>query len=103
MSDIKLFPAVAPQALIPLGFSFARFLGPGVGIDSIKSVAISVQRGTDADAADRLYNSATIDEQRVVQWLRYPVLDVVYKLQVVIVAEDGREWPCTALVPVREL
>lgn len=99
----KLFQPVAPEALIPLGFSFARFLGPAANIDSIKLVSISVVRGADADAASRLYGTPAIDGQRVVQWVRYPVLDVTYRLQVVIVASDGREWPLTALLPVREL
>ncbi len=103
MSEIKLFPPVAPEALLPIAFTFARFLGPGVTIDSVKSVSISVTRGTDADAATRLYNAAQIDGQRVVQWLRYPLIDVVYKIKAVIVASDGREWPCTGLLPVREL
>ena len=99
----KLFQPVAPEALIPLGFSFARFLGPAVDIASVKTVAISVVRGEDVDAATRLYGSATIDGQRVVQWVRYPAIDVTYRLQVVIVASDDREWPLTALLPVREM
>lgn len=103
MSDIKLFPVVGPEALLPVAFSFARFLGPGVEIASVKSMAISVARGTDADAATRLYNAAAIDGQRVVQWVRYPVAGVVYQLKAVIVADDGREWPCTALLPCREI
>lgn len=103
MSDIKLFPVVGPEALIPVAFSFARFLGPTVGIDSVKSMSISVARGTDESAASRLYNAAQIDGQRVVQWVRYPVEGVVYQLKAVIVAADGREWPCTALLPVREI
>lgn len=103
MSDIKQFSVVGPEALIPVAFSFARFLGPAVGIASVKSMSISVHRGTDPDAATRLYAAAAIDGQRVVQWVRYPALGVVYKIQCVIVADDGREWPCTGLLPVREI
>ena len=102
MSEINLFEPAAPEALIPLGFSFARFLGPAASIASVKSVLIATWRGTDLTPADRLYNAAQIDGQRVVQWIRYPVLGVTYKIQAIIIASDGREWPCTALLPVRE-
>jgi len=99
----KKFPPVAPEALIPLAFSFARFLGPAASIDSVKSVSIAVERGEDNAAATRLYGAPIIDGQRVVQWLRYPLLGCLYRINVVVAASDGREWPCTALLPVHEL
>jgi hypothetical protein len=99
----KKFPSVAPEALIPMAFSFARFLGPAAFIDSIKSVSIAVEHGDDPAASTRLYGVPTIDGQRVVQWIRYPVLGCVYRVKVVVAASDGREWPCTALLPVHEL
>lgn len=101
--SLKQFPPVGEASLVPLAFSFARFLGAGVGIDSVKSVSIALVSGADETPASRLYNAAEIDGQRVIQWIRYPAADATYKLQVVIVAADGREWPCTALLPCREI
>lgn len=99
----KTYPPVGPESFLPVAMSFARFLGAGVEIASVQSVAISVAKGTDADVATRLHGAAQIDGQRVVQWVRYPVLGVVYKIKMVIAAADGREWPCTATLPVYEI
>lgn len=101
MTETKIFPLIAPEGLIPIAFDFSEFLGTA-SIASVKSVSITTWRGTDLTPADRLYNTAQIDGQRVVQWIRYPVLGVTYKIQAIIIANDGREWPCTALLPVRE-
>lgn len=101
--SIQKFPSVPPEALIPLVFSFADFLGTAT-ISSIKSVSIAATKSLDATPADRLYNSAIVDaDTRAVQWIRYPVLGEVYKVKATVACSDGREWSVTALLPVAEV
>lgn len=102
MSDIKLFPPMDPEALLPLAFNFAAFLGAGATIASVSYVSAAVHKGVDATPATRLYGVPLIDGTRVVQWLRYPVAGCVYKLRARILTSDGREYPLTGLLPIRE-
>jgi len=101
MSEIKLFPPMDPEAFLPLAFNFSAFLGSET-IASIGYVSAAVHRGTDATPASRLYGSPSIDGPRVVQWLRYPVAGCTYKLRALITTSDGREYPLTGYLPVRE-
>lgn len=103
MARMKKFPDAPPQALWPLVFDFADFLGDGVAISAVTEVAISATRGVDAAPASRLYNAPVIDGQRAVQWLRHPVLGETYKLRAVIAAGDGREWSVTGTVTIAEV
>lgn len=99
MGQLQKFPPTPPEAFIPLVFSFADFLGAGVEISAVKGVSIASTAGVDTSPGDRLYGTSGVDAgQRVVHWLKYPVLGEVYEIRATIVADDMREWSVTGLL-----
>lgn len=102
MAKIQKFDPLVPEAYIPLAFDFTDFLGEAT-IASVIGTGIEATKGIDTDPGARLFGAPSITGQAVAQWVKYPVLGEVYKLKVVIVASDSREWACYGTAQVLEV